>query len=140
MNLKRIERCVKIAQNLQSLRTGRNLHFSFILKNNRILCYAVNDYRNEHLAYKFGKYYPLRPDVKHYVTSRHSESEVLKLYLNKFGNLDVSGLTLFNLRLSCEGKTMLSKPCLNCQRIYINPNNFKHVIWTTGNKLETEKL
>lgn len=140
MNLKRIERCVKIAQSLQSLRTGRNLHFSFILKNNQILCYSANDYRHEHLAHKFGKYYPLREDAKYYVTSRHSEGEVLRLYLNKFGNNDMSGLTLFNLRLSYEGRTMFSKPCLNCQRIYINPNNFKHVIWTTGNELEIEKL
>jgi hypothetical protein len=140
MNTKRIERCIRIAQSLQSFRTGKNLHFSFILKNNQILCYSANDYRHEHLSHKFGKYYPLRQNVKKYIAGRHSEGEALRLYLNKFGNNDMSGLTLFNLRLSYEGKPMISKPCLNCQRIYINPNNFKHVIWTTGVGNETEKL
>ena len=128
MNAYRKERLIHIAQNLQDLRTGRSLHFSFILDKNKLLCYAANDYRNSHLAHKFGEYSPFKSHTVNYKVGRHSECEVLRQYLSKFGNLDVSGLTLFNVRIDKHGNTMQSKPCQNCQKV-LDGLNFKEIIW-----------
>jgi hypothetical protein len=113
------------------LRTGGELHFSFILNKNRIVCYSANNYEKQNLNYRFGKYLPTRnPESNKYVAGRHSEAEVCRIFLNKFGHLDVSGLTLFNVRISRGGLAVLSKPCPNCERIFIEPLNWKEVTWT----------
>lgn len=128
MNNYRKERLINIARNLQDLRTGKSLHFSFILDKNKLLCFAANDYKNQHMSYRFGEYKSHTTNSK-YVAGRHSESEVLRMYLNKFGNLDVSGLTLYNIRLGKNGDTMLSKPCMNCGKLLDNLS-FKDILWS----------
>lgn len=130
MNNYRKQRCIAIAQSLQHLRTGRSLHFSFILKNNQLLCYATNDYRRQNLPHRFGNYEPTRENSKNYIAGLHSEARALTLYINKFGHSDVSGLTLFNVRVNVDGNILNSKPCKNCQRNIIEPLNWKKVIWT----------
>ena len=102
MNNYRRNRCIEIARSMQDLRTGRNLHFSFLLKNNSLICLATNDYRHRNLEHHFGKYVPTKVGGQNYVAVRHSECQLLKTYLNRFGNLDMSGFTLFNVRLSAE--------------------------------------
>lgn len=131
MNKYRRERLIEIARSLQNLRTGKNLHFSFILKNNQLLCYATNDYTRLHPYHRYGKYLPTRnANSKDYTSGRHSEINALSLFINKFGTSDVSGLTLFNVRLGREGETMIAAPCLNCTRTIISPLNWKNVLWT----------
>lgn len=129
MNNYRKNRCIEIARSMQDLRTGRNLHFSFLLKNNSLICLATNDYRHRNLEHHFGKYVPTKVGGQNYVAGRHSECQLLKTYLNRFGNLDMSGFTLFNVRLSLKGETMLAKPCQNCERV-LNSLSFKHILWT----------
>jgi len=130
MNEYRKQRCIEIAQSMQYLRTGKSLHFSFILDKNKLLCYAANDYKNQHLVHKFGPYLPYRnADSQSYIAGRHSESQVLRVYLAKFGDLDVSGLTLFNVRLSAKGEPVMAMPCVNCDRL-IKPLPFKEIVWT----------
>lgn len=129
MNLYRRERLIEIAKSLQHCREGRSLHFSFILKNNRLLVTAANSYKKLHPYHRFGSYQPLKDGAENYVAGVHSEIAAIREYINKFGNSDFSGLTLFNVRLSKSGESMLSKPCGNCQRI-LDTFNFKSILWT----------
>lgn len=117
MNNYRKERLIDIARSLSHKRTGKSLHFSFILKSNQLLITASNDYTRQHLAHRFGEYKPFKNITHNYIAGRHSESQALALYLNKFGNLDVSGLTLFNVRIGYNGEPMNAKPCQNCERV-----------------------
>lgn len=129
MNSRRIERLIDIARSLQNMRTGRNLHCAFILNKNKILCYSVNNYKNQNLYYRFGNYIGRYNDSS-YISGRHAEAEVLRAYISKFGNNDMSRLTMFVTRISKNGNVMYSKPCSNCEKNIIIPNNFKEVLWT----------
>lgn len=69
MNNYRKNRCIEIARSMQDLRTGRNLHFSFLLKNNSLICLATNDYRHRNLEHHFGKYVPTKVGGQNYPCS-----------------------------------------------------------------------
>ena len=122
------ERLINFAKKMQDLRTGRSLHFAFILDKKRTLVWAVNNYNKLHPYHKFGVYVPTRK-YANYTSGIHAECGAIKQFINKFGNNDVSGLTMFILRLSSSGEVMTSMPCINCQRI-INQLNFKEIVWT----------
>jgi hypothetical protein len=129
MNSYRRERLIEIAKSLQHCREGRSLHFSFILKNNQLLVTSVNSYKKLHPYHRFGLYKPLKNNCQNYIAGVHSEISAIREYINKFGNSDFSGLTIFNVRLSKNGEEMLSKPCGNCQRV-LDSFNFKSILWT----------
>ena len=117
---------------MQGARTGSSLHFSFILKNNNLLCWAINNYEHRHLEHRFGKYVPHKVEIScKYIPGRHSECEVVKTFIKKFNHSDMSGLTLYNLRIDKRGNPMNSKPCPNCEREIIVPLNWKEVLWST---------
>lgn len=128
VNAYRKERLVEVARSLKDVRTGRCLHFSFILKNNKTLFFAANDYNRRHPEKLFGPYKALKEGAE-YIAGTHSEISCLKGYLKKFGNLDMSGLTLFNVRLGRKGEVMAAAPCKNCSRV-IEPLGFKIVEFT----------
>lgn len=132
MNEYRKQRLVEIARSLQDLRTGRAFHISFILKNNQILAFGVNDYNRVHPAHLFGKYVATKQNTPNskYIAGYHSETAAIKQYIHKYGTIDCSGLTLFNIRLGFKGQTMMAKCCDNCEKNIVKPANFKHVIWT----------
>jgi hypothetical protein len=129
MNSYRRERLIEISRGLQNLRTGRNLHFSYILKNNQLLVSSVNSYTKIHPYHKFGNYKPLKDGAEKYVAGIHSEISCIREYINRFGNSDFSGLTLFNVRLSKKSEPMMAKPCGNCQNL-LDSFNFKSIVWT----------
>lgn len=134
MNEKRKLRILTIARSMQSLRTDRCLHFSFILDKNRILCWACNNNNDLHLAHRFGQYDSYKNCIE-YNSGRHSEAEALKTFINKFKHSDVSGLTLYNLRIDKLGNPRFSKPCFNCDKNIIQPLNWKNVLWSENGKL-----
>lgn len=129
MNNKRKERLIDIARSLSYKREGRSLHFSFILNKNQLLVTAVNSYKKIHPFHKFGEYFPTRVSSEKYVAGIHSECNAIREYINRFGNSDFSGLTMFNVRIGVDGVAMMAKPCLNCQRL-LNSFNFKNILWT----------
>lgn len=130
MNEYRKNRCLEIARSLQHLRSGKSLHFAFILRRNQLLTYAANDYNKQHLAHKFGEYKPIKvSNSNNYIAGRHAEISALSIYLNKFGDLDMRGLTLFVCRIGYDGQPMNSKPCGNCEKV-LSATNFKEIIWT----------
>lgn len=131
MNPRVQQRCIQVAREMMPLcRTGRAFHMTFILNKRKLLTWATNNYKDAHLAHRFGAYVPLRSFNGGYIAGRHSEGECIKKFINKFGHSDFSGLSLFNVRIGFNGEPMLAKPCTNCQRIFIDPQNFKEVIWT----------
>lgn len=129
MNEYRKNRLIQIAQSLIAKRSGRSFHISFILKNNQLLVTATNDYTRLHPYHKYGIYKPYKDGNENYVAGRHSEINAISTYLNKFGNLDMSGLTLMNVRIGYNGEVMSSMPCKNCSRI-LNSFSFKSIIHT----------
>lgn len=129
MNDYRRERLIKIAKTLISKRSGKNLHFSFILRNNKLLFFAANDYTRRHDEKLFGPYRPTKEGASSYIACIHSEIAALKGYLKKFGNLDMSGLTIFNVRIGKNEETMSAAPCKNCARV-IESLGFKSVEFT----------
>lgn len=126
MNQYRRQRCIEIAQKLQNLRTGRALHFSFILDKNRLLVTAANSYKKSHPAKQFGEYVSTRPNTN-YNPGLHSEIAAIKSFLSKYGDLNFSGLTLFNIRLGIYGDILCAKPCQNCQKV-LDSLNFKSIL------------
>jgi len=129
MTEKRKSRLIEIAKSLSYKREGRCLHFSFILKNNQLLVTSVNSYTKPHLENRFGPYHSFKGRNDNYIAGQHSETIAIRDYINKFGNNDFTGLTLFNVRLSKTGDAMLAKPCKNCERL-LNSFNFKKIDWT----------
>jgi hypothetical protein len=129
MNSYRRQRLIEISKSLQNLRTGRNLHFSYILNKNQLFITGVNSYDKLHPYHKFGHYTALKENSKKYVAGFHSEIVAIRDYINRFGNSDFSGLILFNVRLSKSGEPMMAKPCGNCQKI-LDSFNFKSIMWT----------
>lgn len=117
MNESRKKRLIQIAQNLHYKKSGRNFHVSFILKNNQLLALGVNNYKKSHPKHKMGAYYSRKGDGQLYEACMHSEVAAMKIFASKFGHLDLSGLTLFNVRLGINGEPMLSAPCKNCEKL-----------------------
>lgn len=126
----RKNRLINIARTLQSKQNGRTFHVSFILKNNKILSIGVNNYKKRHLENRFGKYHPTKDDGSRYIPGIHSEVASIRTFINIFGHDDFSGLTLFNVRLSCAGEAMIAKPCHNCGNL-LSSWSFKDILWTT---------
>lgn len=130
MNISRKDRLIEIAKSLQDERTGRSLHFTFILNKNKLLITSTNSYKKLHPYHKFGKYLPTKClESTSYIASLHSETRALSMFMSKFGHSDFSGLTLYNVRLSVKGHTMLAAPCSNCEKL-LNTFNFKSIEYT----------
>jgi hypothetical protein len=129
MNSYRMQRCIEIARSLSDCRTGRSLHFSFILDKNRLLVTGVNSYEKLHRTHVFGDYRPIKHRSTNYIAGQHSECHALRIFINKFGHVDCSGLTLYNVRIGYKGEVMMAKPCGNCQRV-VDSCNFKRILWT----------
>lgn len=129
MTEKRKNRLISIAHSLSDLRTGKNLHFSFILDKNKLLVSASNSYDKNHPKHLFGEYKAYKTNNGKYVPGVHSEIAAIKQFMSRFGHSDFSGLTLFNVRISKAGNILLAKPCNNCDTV-IRSFNFKKVLWT----------
>ncbi len=132
MNSSTKERCIAIARQLMPLyKSGRSFHVSFLLNKRKILFWATNDYTKNHQYHIFGKYLPTKSntDEGNYIPVIHSEIAVIKRYIQQRRNSDFSGLTLFNVRIGCDGQPMIAKPCKNCERI-VYTTNLKEIVWT----------
>ena len=131
MNQRVKNRIIDYAKRLatSNIRTGRSLHFSFILRKDTILVYGINHYRKSPLrgfVYKTTKI----TDSDIYLASLHSEVSALRTFINKFGHNDMSKLVLFNVRIGYELEVMNSQPCKNCYDYVVDPLNWKNVYWT----------
>ena len=111
INFKRLE---EIARALKPVyQSGRTFHVTAVYKKNKMLCIAHNNYNKKHPYHKFGVYKPLKDGSENYTAGIHSECAALI----KLGMEDCSDLTFVNIRIGSDGKTAISKPCDNCQRV-----------------------
>lgn len=94
------------------------LHGSVIVRGGSVLSWALNNPGkcgfSEHYAYHDG-------------FTIHSELNAIKKVRNK---IDLTGCTMFNLRLSKHGEIRMSKPCQSCERLLAR-YGFKKVIYST---------
>lgn len=99
---------IEIARNLYHLPVGRQKHFSFIMRKNKILSFGYNNSRKtDPLAARFG----------HRFAAIHSEIMGVKNFQYPVGELE--NCTLINIRLlNDEGRSLaLSRPCEFCQKL-----------------------
>jgi len=96
-------------------------HASIICNKGRILAIGTNNQYKTH-----PKSWQMEPEWPYI----HSEiSSIIKLK-NKSG-IDLSKCDLYNIRIGNGGNVLLSRPCLNCQKLIIAAN-FKKVYYTNN--------
>ena len=96
-----------------------NLHFSYIIKKNRILSIGWNNSKKTHsLAAKHG----------YYENHIHSELAAVVKFPHRY--YDLAQCTLINIRIQKDGNPMMSRPCKNCLKL-LTAFQFKKV-WYTG--------
>ena len=86
---------------------GRNIHFTFLVRNSRIITVGWNNPNKTHpFPAKVGYEYP-------YI---HSEYACLKI-ASVMTRANFSRCFLVNIRIDKTGKINLSKPCKNCRNL-----------------------
>lgn len=115
MNQKTYNRLVEIARALKpKAQTGYSFHISALFRKGKILSIGVNNYNRQHLAHRFGEYYPTKFTASStYRASLHSECSLAI----RAGLEDWCGCEMVNIRIDNNGNPANSKPCLNCARV-----------------------
>lgn len=119
MNKKIRSRLVNISQKLFNVPIGRHKHFSFVLKNGKIIALGYSHaYKTHSKSSKMGYRFD----------AIHSELDVIircqKIYK------DLSKFTLVNVKLNHLKQPCMSKPCEICQQMM---HMFKKVYYTNRN-------
>lgn len=94
-------------------------HASVIVYKGRIIVIGLNNQSKTHTKSTNVKY----PQI-------HSELSAFVKLKNKTG-LDFSRCELYNIRVGRSGRTLLSYPCINCQKLLIAAK-FKRVYYTNN--------
>ena len=126
INEKIVNKCLKIAKAVKFIKRSQ-IHYSFLVKKNKILSIGINNLRKTHPIAKFFNY-------RFY--NIHSELMAILNYRKQ----DFSNLTMINIRLN-KNKLMFAKPCRICQKllkhygvstvIYSNDNSNQGETWKT---------
>lgn len=130
--VRRVERYIEIAYALKpASQTGQFFHLTFVCSKKKILAIGINNYHKILDSRKWGEYKPCKTDnVSSYRPGIHSEISALI----KLGREDCSDLDFFNIRIGNNGEVMVSKPCLNCQRV-LNQIGYKNIYYFDENKV-----
>lgn len=134
MNNKRIEKSIRIANQLVNTTTSNPQHFSFIFKRNKLLVIGQNnmDITNPK-AIKFAKLFGAQKPKK--FPFIHSEVDAIsklwsKVYIDR-------SLHLINLRLNRFHLLRNSKPCVDCNLVIkglgLNLTYFDGTNWSISN-------
>lgn len=132
MNNKIFNKLVEISKAMKGRRqTGMRFHTTFFLKKRKIVCVGWNDYTKNHLSHKFGEYKAHKTFTETYKPSIHSECAAII----KFGETDLSGYEVCNVRIDNNGSLSLSKPCSNCAKL-LSSLSPKKIFFSTENGFE----
>lgn len=102
----RFEKFVDLALALRDKPAAKNLHFSFIIRKNRVRAIGWNNSVKTHsLAYEHDYQYPMQ----------HAELSAITRFDGKIEEL--RKCTLINVRINKEGQVLYSRPCKNCTRL-----------------------
>ena len=131
--MKQFEKSITIARALQGQRqTGRSFHTTFVYEKSKLIIIGINNYDKHRPWHKFGKYKPLKPEIKgQYIPCLHSEIDAL----SKLDTSDYSKLTFINIRINNNGVLANAKPCGNCERV-ISDINYKQFLYFDGYMLQ----
>jgi len=111
MNIRIYNRAVEIAKAMKpKTQNGKSAHSTFIIRQSRIICIAVNDYLKPHNAKKFGRYGNWKGFLTPYRPSTHSECAAVA----KLGEEDISDYEFLNLRIDNNGNVNMARACPNC--------------------------
>ena len=98
----------KTAILLKDLPQGKNRHFSFITKRNKIVSIGWNkSFKTHPLANKFG----------HRFNCIHSELDVINSF--NYSIKELQNYSIYNVRVMKDGKIGYSKPCDICQDLLV---------------------
>ena len=115
--------------------SGLNNHFSFAVKNNRILKIARNSRRTSPRNLRNPKFSRENKDISG-VKLCCSELNLF-ISVKNTTNIPFNRLVIVNTRVDRNRKFVLSRPCLSCSSLisYIGPR----ALWFTNNNGEFEK-
>lgn len=109
----------RIIQLTKSNVKARHIHYTFICKRNRIICYGHN---------KIFKTHPFSAKFKTRFSDIHSELSAISRFPYRVGEL--SNYDFINVRLKRDnGLFGMAKPCLNCQKM-LTEFKIKEIIYT----------
>jgi hypothetical protein len=110
----------------------RRYHFSIAFDGNKpILICQNNPIKVNCKAFKIGQMFNIQTYQEYpYV---HSESYLISKLLDRYNSIDTN-LSIVNVRINRQGRTLLSKPCDNCQKL-LKAVGLHKIYWTTGNTM-----
>lgn len=95
----------RVALSLYHIPSHKNIHFSFIVKRNKILSIGWNDKKTNPLSVKFD----------YWNDSTHSELSAIKRY--DYDLDDLKNCVMYNIRFSRAKELVMAKPCDSCQQL-----------------------
>jgi hypothetical protein len=125
MNLRIYNRAISIAKALKPSKIfGKSFHSTFIIRKSKIVCIGVNNYNKAHNSNRFGTYKNYKNLPGEYRPSTHSEINAIIRY----GEEDLSGHEILNIRINNNGVPTISQCCPNCKKIIesLNPKKVYH--------------
>lgn len=135
--MKIIEKSVRIAYNyFKPNLYQKRYHFAIAFDKSKPICISQNDpIKTNAKAFRMGE----RFNVQKYTDYPYNHAETYLIFnlLNKFDYINPNWKMVV-LRINRSGKLMMSKPCLNCQKI-LDSVNFKKVYWSIGDGLFSSK-
>ncbi len=111
---------MNMARYLASKSSQRHKHGAVVVKSGRVLGTGFNKQRNHPHVIPNGKH---REQC-----GRHAEFVALKE-----AGTNTRNATIFIARINRKGDDLLSKPCINCQKL-IEESGIKNVIFTRSNQ------
>jgi hypothetical protein len=114
MNTRIYERAISIAKALKpKVQNGKSAHSTFVIRQSKIVCIAVNDYTKPHNEKRFGKYGNWKGFLTAYKPSTHSECAAI----SKLGEEELGDYEFLNIRIDNNGNANMARPCPNCYTV-----------------------
>jgi tRNA(Arg) A34 adenosine deaminase TadA len=112
--MRRHENLIKRAVKVAGESTYRWKHGAVVAKGNKVLGFAPNKFRNA-------------PAIDEHNVSDHAERATLRELLKVRD--DLRGCTIYIARITKDGKTMMSRPCVDCMKAIIEAG-IKEIVYT----------
>lgn len=105
----------------------RCYHYAAAFDNNKMIAFAGNNPINfSAKAFRMGEKFNISTYKKFPFV--HAESHLVSKLLDRFDSIDTNWKIVV-LRINREGRILLSKPCLNCQKI-LNVVGLTKIYWS----------
>jgi len=131
MSVKTLKKAIKLSYaRFKPNEYQRRYHFAIAFEGNRpILVTKNNPIKVNAKAYRMGQKFNIQ-QYKEYPFV-HAESHLVSKLLDRYNTIR-SDWTLVVLRINRQGRLLLSKPCINCEKI-LNAVDLKKVYWSIDN-------